>query len=285
MSSSSTSNFRGASEHNAENEWNGALAFSDIGLAGGCFEGGKYDSFAQKHAWAHTELLSCIHQVLPDLQSSIELARQELGGLLQALLTCREPAVFIEGKVLSYLWSLPNTADLRELEKKLRILVVRRAQCMLYNYLSLHHESDFRKRRKMFLDFCCQQLRASEINTSKSNVLLLSYRKEFGNTVEGACTSCCIDAHLFPSAAEIKTIRWTRVSDSCAWVRHSIKSIKPPAKKKIPRQDAETSGVAFNVTQSTPHAGFLHADYSTQQDDAVSHADYSTQQDAGCSIS
>jgi hypothetical protein len=55
MSSSSTSNVIGASEHNAPNEWSGAFAFSNIGLAGAAFLGA---SWQKKHAGKLRELFS-----------------------------------------------------------------------------------------------------------------------------------------------------------------------------------------------------------------------------------
>ena len=48
MSSSSSGNSIGASQHNARNEWNGAFSFSNIGLPGEAFEGGNWKSHARK---------------------------------------------------------------------------------------------------------------------------------------------------------------------------------------------------------------------------------------------
>ena len=55
MSSSSTSNVIGVSEHNAKNKCTGAFAFSNIGLAGSAFQGNNWQ---KKHAGKLQEIFS-----------------------------------------------------------------------------------------------------------------------------------------------------------------------------------------------------------------------------------
>ena len=55
MSSSSTSNVIGASEHNAKNKWTSAFAFSNIGLPGAVFQGVNWQ---KKHAGKLREMFS-----------------------------------------------------------------------------------------------------------------------------------------------------------------------------------------------------------------------------------
>ena len=55
MSSSSSSNVIGASEHNASTDWSGSFAFSNIGLAGVAFQGANWH---KKHAVKLREVFS-----------------------------------------------------------------------------------------------------------------------------------------------------------------------------------------------------------------------------------
>ena len=55
MSSSSTSNVIGVSEHNAKNKWTGAFAFSNLGLPGAAFQG---NNWRKKHAGKLREMFS-----------------------------------------------------------------------------------------------------------------------------------------------------------------------------------------------------------------------------------
>ena len=55
MSSSSTSNVIGVSEHNAKNKWTGAFAFSNVGLPGSAFQGNNWQ---KKHAGNLQEIFS-----------------------------------------------------------------------------------------------------------------------------------------------------------------------------------------------------------------------------------
>ena len=57
MSSSSTSNVIGVSEHNAKNKCTGAFAFSNIGLAGSAFQGNNWQ---KKHAGNLREIFSAL---------------------------------------------------------------------------------------------------------------------------------------------------------------------------------------------------------------------------------
>jgi len=55
MSSPLTNNVIGASEHNVQNKWSGALAFSNIGLPGAAFQGANWE---KKHAGKLRKLFS-----------------------------------------------------------------------------------------------------------------------------------------------------------------------------------------------------------------------------------
>ena len=81
MSSSSTSNVIGVSEHNAKNNWDGAFAFSNAGMAGAAFEGPKWQ---KKHAGKLGEIFS---NLLMTKQKPQAILLNEVGNLTDPITT------------------------------------------------------------------------------------------------------------------------------------------------------------------------------------------------------
>ena len=86
MSSASSSNAVGASDHKAKNEWNGAFSFSNIGLPGAAFEKAK---------WKKHELK------LREIFSNLLMAKQRPQGILLCEVGNRsDPVTLGERKLL-----------------------------------------------------------------------------------------------------------------------------------------------------------------------------------------
>ena len=210
---------------------------------------GELDAFSQHHTWA---VMESIREVERIMQSFGALAwngpeADELWMILTAMLCLRgakpleeqfkqrgKPGqtfhrvaqdTFLEGAALARIWSIGfggQNEFLRELEKKLRIVLVRRAQAMLYEYLMNMGvwlntcPYDEEVCRTCFLRFCCIQLGGDiQLELAVSTSLLLAYHKEFGNK---PCNTYSLTANLFPSTTERKELTWlARRSTPRAW--------------------------------------------------------------------
>ena len=158
------------------------------------------DRFAQVFAWAQMDLRDSVLQTLIRLEDAGEEIHMfgQLRHSLHVLLGNRTPGEFPEGRALKILMDLQdNTGNFKELERRLRVVIIQRAQSKLYSHLLQYWENDWEKRRQFFLKYCWQQM--GEPFHNGDSVFLLGYHKQYGSDVE----SCfLLQRNLFPSMSE-----------------------------------------------------------------------------------
>lgn len=273
------------------------------------------DAFSQRHAWAVVDLIREIGKVLPEIgkQPATDLWTTQLRRDLQAVLVPEETETerrkqakravkegqntqvvsrrcFPEGAALRCLWMMACPPFYRELEKKLRIVVVRRAQCMLYEHLwSLnaywqpHQDEEWRRDR--FLGYCGQQLGADyHLGGTEQSALFLAYHQEFGSKIDTVST--CLQANLFASAAERKATQYLQRTYGAAARRHGRQARRtspttatssddsdhgpavPPANPQEDSMSPNGSGLGAESSSADEADNFEQADDDAHEDKA-----------------
>eukprot|EP00928_Gymnodinium_smaydae_P100074 TRINITY_DN972_c0_g1_i1.p1 TRINITY_DN972_c0_g1~~TRINITY_DN972_c0_g1_i1.p1 ORF type:complete len:600 (-),score=59.54 TRINITY_DN972_c0_g1_i1:449-2152(-) len=235
--------------------------------------------FAQSYAWAHQDLCEEARETLLTLAGEKDSSLVQLRDSLHTLLERkhRDPTRFHEGRTLKLLWDLEGAANnFRDLERKLRIVVVRRAQSKLYSLLLQCVDYDCRQRRELFLNFCWHQV--GQQFEDKGPNLLHTYHKEYGGKVEDSCL--LLQRNLFPSLAE-------QEASMCAWKRggRAVKR-KPRANRNRrragspPREDSRDQRDECLSEMVTVDKDACEAWYGTQAHCSHTERDHSESGDA-----
>ena len=199
----------------------------------------ELDAFSQRHAWAVMESIREVENIMEAFSALAWYSPEgvELWGILNKIISLgeatpfeyhlqqpgkpgqtfhrQEQDTFPEGAALARIWRIGyngQNAFLKELEKKLRIVLVRRAHAMLYEYL-VHMgvwfnacQYDEEVCRACFLRFCGSQLGEDvQLDLAVATSLLLAYHKEFGSKPGNVHS---LTANLFPSTGERKELTW-----------------------------------------------------------------------------